>query len=949
MASSNAVPSRTAIHAIRGVLLTTSCSVILLAEERRQRLKIARAAIDNAKKLHTIRVNHNSIALSESFGRRDAYPAELGGDFSTSPGPQNTIRRRRRNGQSPRDSLKAEAAEEIDSTPPSKPIASLAPEPPEKRQRRWDEWDVARKELSRMSAPKPFTHNELFLRVSTDEITTASTRGQMRRRERDALVEPLIKASEIKAQQMSQVPSQDSLAALDRLLVKLESPAADPAVVAGQLDSAIDLLGRLILSEALEPNVALSRGIRILQSVVGSREHGKMPAILHSLHPACTEICLLAVPAMDSLHAKRDTEGVAQLLHYFFQSPVWHHNDTPHDQRNTWVTRMFMHYWRKTQNFTEIKSIYRLLQDAGLFTEGFLPLLTQYSIRRRITLIALDAGDDATAKAEMKRVRQLRPKATEHDVSLRGRFVIRDASLGKWEAVWPQLQGLTIKGMANDKYQNVLSWLTKIYCKGHSPEEIDIFVRDLVATHGMVLNQPLAFLVLDRHGRKRDIQSLAGWLQFCHGSGLDMDQIFFNEIVDKCCKYWSLARVDVVHMLEGVRSFMPSVHDPHVAKYSVRGALHDLHKHLPGEVTKGDGFGMVSKLPNTSGDSFTVFERTAFRCMNTLALEKNWQQVSDTFNEASEKGIGFSSRCLRLAVIANINLEGPHSRTATRLVSKAHMDGHDISSALVPLLVARLESGDDVGTVLREALGQGAHVHDSVYNKAARILTQKGFQEGAIKVCELAAQQNGNRELAYGRFNFATLVFTYTGQRRYQELRSLLVSFTSKSEWWQGSKECKESLKRAIKTVARQSLKSHSTDQEMHEDMLMCLKLALEHIKALRATVQQERTTLTQEVVGVFKQTDHAQQLGTDYVEDEAPVKHRMSEATMSWETPMARPRNVEQLEEAVYRGGQMRNEQSKSWSGGKAESQHKAPRAVELTNGQEEIFIARWHGVAHG
>ncbi|KAH7150109.1 hypothetical protein B0J13DRAFT_594534 [Dactylonectria estremocensis] len=854
MASSNTVPSRTAIHAIRGVLLTTSCSVILLAEERRQRLKIARAAIDNAKKLHTIRVNHSSIALSESFGRRDAYPAELGGDFSTSPGPQNTIRRRRRNGQPPRASLKAEAIEETDSAPPPKPIAPLAPETPEKRQKRWVEWDVARKELSRMSAPRHFAHNELFLR--------------------------------------------NSLTELDHLLDKLESPAASPALVGGQLDSAIDVLGSLVSSAALDPSLCLSRGIRILQSAVDSREHGKMLAIFDSLHPTCSEVCLLAVPAMDGLHAKRDTEGVTQLLRYFFQSPAWKHEDTPHDQRNTWITRLFMHYWRKTQNFTEIKSIYGLLQDAGLFTNGFLPLLTQYSIRRRITLIALDAGEDATAKAEMKRLRQLRPKAAEYDVNLRGRFVIRDASLGNWEAVWPQLQGLTVKGKSSDQYQNVLSWLTKMYCKGHSPEEIDIFVRDLIATHGMVLNQPLAFLVLDRHGRKRDVQSLTGWLQFCHSSGLEMNQIFFNEIVDQCCKYWSLARVDVVKMLKGVRSLMPSIHDPHVAKYSIRGALHDLHKYLPGEVTQGDGLSMVTKLPKTPGDSFTVFERTAFRCMNTLALEKNWQQVYDTFNEASEKGIEFSSRCLRLAVIANINLEGPHSHTATGLVSKAHMGGHDISGALVPLLVARLEAGDDVGSVLREALSQGAHVHDSVFNKAARILTQDGFQEAAIKVCELAAQENGNRELAYGRFNFATLVFTYTGQRRYQELRTLLVSFTSKSEWWQGSKECKESLKRAIKAVAVQSSKSRPTDQEMHEDMLMCLKLALEHVKTMRATVRQERVTLTQEVVGVFKQTDHAQELDTDRVEDEAPARRRRPTATMSWETPVARPRNVDQHEE---------------------------------------------------
>ncbi|KAF7544582.1 hypothetical protein G7Z17_g9836 [Cylindrodendrum hubeiense] len=1006
MASSNPVPSRTAIHALRGVLLTTSCSVILLAEERRQRLKIARAAIDNAKKLHTVRVNHNSIALSESYGRRDAYPAELG-DFSTSPIPRGTIRRRRRNGQPPRDSLKEEDVEQTGSPQPSNPSASLSPETPETRQKKWDEWDLARKELSRMSAPGPFAHNELFLRLSTDDIAMPPITRQPRNGVQDAVVakgltmpmtahssglpaernprideaqaskdtahhslavqqdseaNALLRAtqsldhessaefplamSEDTAHQGGQVSMQESLVALDRLVVELESPGADRAAIAGQLDSAIELLGILISSEFLESKSALSRGLRILQSAVGSQEHSKMPAILDTLRPACGETCLLAVPAMDSLHSKCDTEGVSQLLKHLFQSPMWKPEDTPHNQRNTWVTRLLMHYWRKTHNFTEINSIYSLLQDAGLFADGFIPLLTQYAIRRRIALIALDAGDDAAAKSEMKQLRQLRPKAAEYDIKLRGRFAIRDASLGNWETVWSQVQSLKIKGKTSDQYQNVLSWLTKIYCKDHSSEEIDLVVRNLVDIHGMTLNQPLAFLVLDRHARNRDTQSLVRWLQFCHNGGLEMNQIFFNEIVDKCCKYWNLARVDVVHMLKGVRSFMPWVHDPHVAKYSVHGALSDLHKSLPGEDSKGDDFGMVSKLPSTPGDSLTVFERTAFRCMNTWALEKNWQQVYDAFKEASEKGIGFSSRCLRLAVIANINIEGPHSRTATELVGKAHVEGHDISSALVPLLVARLESGDDVGSVLQQALSQGAHVHDSVYNKAARILTQNGFQEGAVRVCELAAQQNGKGQMAYNQFNFASLVFSYTGQRRYHDLRSLLANFTSKSEWWQGSKECKESLKRAMKAVATRVSKCPPTDREMHEEVLTCLNQAFEHVKTQRATVRQDRVALTEKVVGVFKQMDHTQDLDSEYLEEETPVERRTPTSRMSWEAPTTRSRDVEQLEEDVYQDGQTRTEQLKSLRS-KAEPQQKVPQAAELAN--EEMFTARWQEMAHG
>jgi hypothetical protein len=1011
MASSNSVPSRTAINALRGVLLTTSCSVILLAEERRQRLKIARAAYDNAKKLHTARVNRNSVALSESFARREAYPAELG-DFSTTANAQNPIRRRKRNGPSSRTQLTSES---IDSLPSSQPPPSpefLQLETNEPRQRNWDEWDTARKELSRLSTFTPFAHNELFLRISTDDmpiaikskpkthekqVTTSQNQPSTLAADQSAdLTEalnsnphkasiatdavqnsPVLKqdtkagvllravfmgedtAAAARSSEQQSVPkevspgmddaphttkmkpSQESLIQMDRLVAELKSPEADRTLLSQQQQSAIQLLGSSISSNTLESKLSLARGLSILESVIRSKEHENLPAILDALHPVCNEVCLLTVPAMDCLYGERDITGTKHLLNHLSESQVWKPEKTAFNLRNPWITRMLMHYWRKTQNFDEIKGIYGLLQDAGLFADGFPSVITQYAIRRRFAMIALDAGDDATARAEMATLRLLRPIATENDVKLRGRFIIRDAALGRWEAVWTQLEVLKGKrkgkGNSENYYQNALSWLTKIYCKNHSPAEIDTFVRDMISVYDMTLSQTLAFLVLDRHGRNRIIQSLIQWLQFCHDSGLEINQVFFNETVDKCCKYWNLTRVDVVHMLEGVKAFMPDIHDPHVAKYSVSGALNGLHKSLPGECSNGNNSGAVSQLPKTAGDSVTLFERTAFKCMNTWAQKNDWHQVYNIFKEALEKGIGFSSRCLRLAVIANINLEGPHSQVAAELVSKAHMNGHDVSGVLVPLLVARLESGDNVGSVLQAALDQGSHIHDSVYNKAARILLQKGLQEGAIRVCELAAQQNGKGELAYCQFNFASLVYAYTGQRRYIDLETLIRSFTSRSEWWQGSKECKESLKRAMKAVAQRVGRAPRTAMDLHKATLNNLNQGLEHVKKLRATVREDRQTLTQEVIGVFKEVDNVKDLEFDSLEEDDPLEVRIRNVKMTWEAPTADPRDLQQREESLSRPGSTR---------GKPEIQQKTgwdkSRPAEATNEQEELFVAR-------
>ncbi|KAJ3529943.1 hypothetical protein NM208_g9544 [Fusarium decemcellulare] len=860
MASPTPAPSRAAIHALRGVLLTTSCSVIILAEERRRRLNIARAAIDNAKKLHTARVHHNSAALAESFGRREAFPVEIAHDFSPVPAPKNPVRRRRRQVKAlNEDWPSAKETQALNNFEASVAEDAISVTTPEDRQRKWDEWDAARKELSWTSDTSSLATNTPLPRIPPRDRPSLDTPFKQERNgassdirtAKDSDNSTTFKSSLLRATFVGDGPGTTlSLTELDVSLAGLESPELSHARTLEQLDKSTEILRKLISSQSEEPQLILSRGIRLLQSTVSSREYSRISHVLDAVQPVCTDVCLLTVPCVDRLFQAYDTEGARQLLKQLSQHPICTAEALPYRLRNGWVSRLLMHYWRRSKNFAEVQAIYNLLQEDGVLLNSF-PLAMQYAVRRRIALIALDAGDDARASEEMAHLCRLRPKASDLDVKLRGRFVVRDAELGLWDRVWAQLDTFKLKAKHSPQFQNVLSWITKIYCQDHSPAEIDVIVRDLVKRHQMTLSKTLAFLVMDRHGRNHDLQAFVRWLRFCQDGGLEVDQIFFNEVADKCCKYWNLGRVDVVGMLKDAQSYMPWLQEPLLATYSSNGALHDLHKRPL--VEQEDTYGIVSALPESRGDSASIFERTAFRHMNTLALQNDWVRVCAAYGEATEKGLGFSVRCLRLAIVANIHLEGPHSCTASKLIGKAHADGHDTSGALVPWLLSRLEGGDNVGDLLQEALSKGQRVHDSVYNKAARILVRKGRPEAASKVCEIAAQQNGMGELAYSKFNFATLVHTYTGQRRYEDLHSLITCFTSKSEWWQGSKECKESIKLAMKTLAARATKGLTDDKEAHEEALMHLNDALQHIKSLRAKNRQEQHTLTKEVAGILK------------------------------------------------------------------------------------------------
>ncbi|KAK1999347.1 hypothetical protein LX36DRAFT_655587 [Colletotrichum falcatum] len=68
MSSSAPVPSKAAIHALRGLLFGTSCSLVLLAEERRQRIKLARSAVENGRRLKSIKQYSSSgVAALEAL------------------------------------------------------------------------------------------------------------------------------------------------------------------------------------------------------------------------------------------------------------------------------------------------------------------------------------------------------------------------------------------------------------------------------------------------------------------------------------------------------------------------------------------------------------------------------------------------------------------------------------------------------------------------------------------------------------------------------------------------------------------------------------------------------------------------------------------------------------------------------------------------------------------
>lgn len=108
MAPVKPLPSAAALNALRGLVFTTTCSVVLLAEERRRRLDIARAAVENARKLRDVKTKLRQSELNP-------------GRIKSAAHSQSALPRRRRR---PRNSTSPLSAEAISPEPRSSVSAS---------------------------------------------------------------------------------------------------------------------------------------------------------------------------------------------------------------------------------------------------------------------------------------------------------------------------------------------------------------------------------------------------------------------------------------------------------------------------------------------------------------------------------------------------------------------------------------------------------------------------------------------------------------------------------------------------------------------------------------------------------------------------------------------------------------------------------------------------------
>lgn len=802
------VPSKAALHALRGVLLTTSCSVLLLSEERRRRLKLARTVAENSRKLHSAKGKRTPAALIDGLVSWDVEARDWGDEALSASYPSRDRASYitgnlsqcasipLSDSRSPHQ-MPANCSHISTNAAPTSPISIPAAQTLKVSD--FHEAWILNSELWRLNCGQTASNN-----VSTPrKKATARTRSVP-----DGL-------------SLQQSPPHENIVgepwvALERLLEDMESIARCPQ----KLDMAVGILRRLESSPPLSAEAVLfleDRGLRLLRLSL-EIDTAKTTAILTALLRLHCDAISILPPYFRSLQNGGLKKLLNEALEYLSgnsSQSLWMHGFL--------VFRVFERYAESNERYEDCKGIYLSMLEAGLFSSVNMASTMEYRIRHLMAVMALNKGDDAFARNEIRAMLRLDGSAISSDLEMQSKIIMRDAILGKWNAVEDGIR--TLRGVAdshNVQLQEMLIKVTDAFAQSHSAEEFELFFRRLADAHELRPRQRWVFGVLDWYASRHELDPMFSWLRFCSDRGLRMGPVFFSKFYVRCRKYWSFSDKSIDRLQSLLRGYV---------------------SHKAGGLTTGQSR-QAAQAPDQRPRLETLEDE------GQAATPASGQ--GDNVKQATN-GETWPGQALRLAVLKKLSNAGSGVDEAIALVRSAYEQGQDVNGAVTPLLLARLRRGEDPEKLISEAMRMGARIHDSAFNKAAQALSARGDLRAAVDMCEMAAKENGKGKLLYNEYMFANLVFAYTGLTRYHALQRLLSDFTSQVQWWRGSRTCKESIKLAMKTAAMRSV-VQTRDGSWHRQALERLDEALQHVKLCRSD-REQRQAVMEAFAGVVRRS----------------------------------------------------------------------------------------------
>ncbi|KAJ3495709.1 hypothetical protein NLG97_g3202 [Lecanicillium saksenae] len=819
MASSSTALSKTAINTLRGVLFTTSFSVVLLAEERRRRIKIARAAVDNARKIHAAKASRNAegCATAEPFDL-EARLASLE-VIAHSGAPASPHRRERRKAVATSKTLGSSIPASASTTSePSQPPSNTPPD--NIALARIAEIMLASRRSgdapSKRTGPQPNTPPDI---IFGDEI--AETAALAKRSSKTAAITHAVAVPKIEME--NAVASSSDALEYEYIMVTPEDREAAPAsyndALAALIRAVQDLSKSPVGTESLQ---AFQMALAALQNV-GKHKRTQfshraivqdivVDLLKYSVNMTASEMTDVLKAAqflrkslitvlnrfLDWIEEYRPSDVVQALQNIlrFFEAP----------EQLSWlgghVAAKLVKARRSRSNQLAIKQ-YEILKKAGLFTNNT-SQQHEYHIRREVIIAACAAGQTHVVEEEMAALRQLRVKDTDTDFKLQAALMIQQVVLGTRDTVLESLRDLERLAGSSTEFQKHLGQLTNLFAKMYDTDGLCRWLKGAVETYGMVLRTEWVFAVLNGHAYHHDIPGMMAWLEYCLGHGLRMDYDFAIALKQTCRKHLRFGQEDVQKLWTKMAKFILPTH------MGYYGAQY-----------KCDKSGLKDRMAE-------------------LTEGRHWDKACRVFNASLSKSRDVCDASLQLALDACVRANRGNAEPALRMLEKARAFGKDTAAAQREFLCAEIKTrpSEEIKSLLYMTANCGSEIPAEVYRLATEKVMNTDLR-AAHEILLLGVDQLGHGKLAFNGYSFGKLLHINIALRRYDTVHALLSEFVSTREFWHGSRLCKESIKFAMRELVKRSdaemVDEHVDDKTEHSVLGTELRLmdelqqALEH------------------------------------------------------------------------------------------------------------------------
>ncbi|KAF9881894.1 hypothetical protein CkaCkLH20_01040 [Colletotrichum karsti] len=919
MSASAPVPSKAAIHALRGLLFGTSCSLVLLAEERRQRIKIARSAVENGRKLKSLKrystngraaiqalqeevrtdpdfVGWSSRSRSKCSLDLDNVAQDLGPDPRRPTRPAKQTKDREK--PQPSTTTSSSSTEHATLPTPHRRFASDLARGLD-HESSWPSFSIRRDSMRSVSGARgvaqhmsyhtDWKHKQLALVLDnfreefphlcseeemghgfppdSDRYTPQTAVSLVRQvyksvassRELPAWFIDFSSSLCVALQRISQhhaaaeilaiVVEHGPLSLRDyllhrplRLIAALASGKYTEQLMGKNLSARAEYTNRVkglflaqivdmaqIMPDVLAPYINTGRKLIVMALSLNCgaqimKVFGRVKYITETPTPEIIWFIERLVEykehalAIDTfaasyagLNGVTDTKemcgvivdcivkskGYAALevlnnLNQISKRDGWHVDVT-------WVDSILWSYWKASENYKATLKLINHVQD-----NGFYGIKDTYEIRRSIVRIGLEGNDGQAAQLNFENLSTEYP-AARNDMELRVALARRKASSGDWAGVRAEFEAMKattpFTQQQQKSFSNIFTDVLQIYSKTHTWGETETFLETYVQELDVALNSNLVRFIANRHGRCRDIKAMVRWLEFCRMAGFHIDLVFWRTLFQRCKRDWKYGDRDCRELY---REMTKSITDPQELSVASK-AFKEL------KVVRWDEQLALVRLKSHRHNP--ADKRRTLDRMCIEAQHENWAVVQSIYNRAVHNGMGYSSRCLHLVVLANVRLNGPRCEKASSLLARAQAEGHDISHAVMPVILAKFDEVKEwysahtdsegrgwpfraIKTIISEFEDKGIHIVERVYNRAAEIcIALRNYRE-AIALCVTAAEKNGHGDLCYSLGNFRNLVYAYTVRHEYVKLRWVISQLVN--HHYRFEHGCRQVLNRSI-------------------------------------------------------------------------------------------------------------------------------------------------------